>query len=151
MKTWQRVSSNNIYLQITPTQKNFTLQLICREGKNKDTLWLLSMYSRVMTWQPHCLSDALSLLPKGRYESEHTQVELVWNEHAVNRQNSKLFSFQVILVIFISYDFIENKRTSSKLLILCVVIFNKCKIKHVNIASINPRLEATRILTSAYI
>jgi len=51
-----------------------------------------------------------------------------------------------ILVIFNIFDFIENKRTSSKLLIyICVVTLNKCKIKHIDIAShyIDPRLEAT--------
>ncbi len=58
-----------------------------------------------------------------------------------------LFSFKHI------FGVIENKRTSSKLLILCVVIFNKCKIKlaDINRHSIDTGFEATRISTSAII
>jgi len=66
--------------------------------------------------------------------------------------------------MFNIFDFIENKRTSLKLLILCVIFFKECKIKHVNIANYHYwlqirgykgfiyyrlRLEAIRISTSA--
>jgi hypothetical protein len=83
------------------------------------------MHSRVMTWQPNYLSDALPPPSKNRDESEHKQVELDQIEHRC--EQVKLFSFHVILVIFNIFGFIENKGTSSKLLILCVVILNKCR------------------------
>jgi hypothetical protein len=98
-----------------------------------------------MTWQPHCSGDALPPPQIGR-----------WSESRMTGRGEQLgfnASFRVILVFFNIFDFIENKRTSSKLLIFFVVILNKCKIEHVNIAShhIDPRFEATRISTSAYI
>ena len=72
---------------------------------------------------------------------------------AVNMYNSKLFSLYAILVIFNITGFIEIKRTSSELLILCVIILKKCKIKHVNVDRhpVDTGSEATRISTSVCI
>jgi hypothetical protein len=99
-------------------------------ARTKTPTWLYSMHPRVMMWQPHCLGDALPHPSKGGDESDHIQVELVYKEHSCEQVESKLFSFHVILVIFNIVGFIENKRTSCKLLILCVVILNKCKNKN---------------------
>jgi len=56
--------------------------------------------------------------------SEDTQVELVLAEHSYEQ-----VELRAILVIFKHSGFIENKRTSFKLLILCVIILNRVQNK----------------------
>ncbi len=73
--------------------------------------------------------------PKGRDVSEDTQVELVYSEHSWGQVEPKAISLlYAIFVIFNIFGFIEIKRKSFKLLILCVVILKHVKIKYVDIA-----------------
>jgi len=81
-----------------------------------------SMHSRVMTWQPHYSNHALSPPPKGRDVSEDTQVELVYSWHSCEQVELRAILSFSYSCYFQQFGFIENKRTSSKLLILCVVI-----------------------------
>ncbi len=62
---------------------------ICRESKNKNTLYFYSKHSGVMTWQAHVLGHAPSPPPTGRDESEDTQVELVLLEHSFEQVELK--------------------------------------------------------------
>jgi len=76
-----------------------------------------------MTWQAHDSGHALSPPPTGRDESEDTQVELVLSEHCYEQvELIAILSFDYLL-FSTSFGLIENKRTSSKLLILCVIFF----------------------------
>ncbi len=78
-----------------------------------------------MTWQAHDSGHAPSPPPTGRDESEDTQVELVLSEHCYEQvELIAILSFDCTLLFSTYFGFIENKRTSSKLLILCVVILN---------------------------
>jgi len=53
-------------------------------------------------------------------------VKSVLAEHSYEQVELRaILSFFAILVIFKYFGFIENKRTSIKLLILCVVILNQ--------------------------
>ncbi len=52
-------------------------QINAERARIRTPTWPYSTHSRMMTWQPHYLSDALPPPPKGRDESKHTQVELV--------------------------------------------------------------------------
>ncbi len=97
---------------------------MCREGKNWNILWF-QVYARVMKWHPHYSGHALPPPLKGSDVSEDTQVELVYSEHSWGQVEPKAILFYAILVIFNIFDFIENKRTSFKLLILCVVILKQ--------------------------
>jgi len=81
--------------------------------------------SRVMTWQPHYSGHALPPPPKGRDVSEDTQVELVYFEHWGEQVEFKAILFLCHSCYFQPFDFIKNKRTSSKLLFLCIVILNQ--------------------------
>jgi len=74
-----------------------------------------------MKWQAHDTGHAPSPPPAGRDESEDTQVELVLSEHCDEQVELIAISLLTALVIFNIFGFIENKRTSSKLLILCVI------------------------------
>jgi len=94
-----------------------------QRGQELKLLNIKSMHSRVMTWQTHDSGHAPSPPPKGRDESEDTQVELVLSEHNYE---------QVELIVILSFcctcyfqhsGFIENKRASFKLLILCLINF----------------------------
>jgi len=77
-----------------------------------------------MTWQPHDSGHALPPPPRGRDVSEDTQVELVYTEHSCGQVESKAILFLCFSCYFQPFDFIENKRASSMLQILCVVILN---------------------------
>ncbi len=57
--------------------------------------------------------------------SEHTQVELVYSEHNCEQVEFKTILSYSILVIFNIFGFIETKRTSSKPVILCVIILKQ--------------------------
>ena len=75
-------------------------------------------------WQAHVSGHAPSTPPTGRDESEDTQVELVLLKHCFEQVELKVILSFAVLGIFNIFGFIENKRTSSKLLILCVIILN---------------------------
>jgi len=69
-----------------------------------------------MTWQPHRSGQALQPLPKD------TQVELVLIEHSCEQEELRAILSFCYSCYFQRFGFIENKRTSLKLPILCVVI-----------------------------
>jgi len=78
-----------------------------------------------MTWQAHDSGHAPSPPPTGRAESEDTQVELVLSEHCYEQvELIAILSFWLYLLFSTYFASIENKRTSLKLLILCVAILN---------------------------
>jgi hypothetical protein len=54
--------------------------------------------------------------------SEDTQVELALAEHCCEQVELKAILSFAVICYFKHFGFIENKRTSFKLLILCVVI-----------------------------
>jgi hypothetical protein len=79
-----------------------------------------------MTWQAHVTGHAPLPPPTGRDKGEDTQVELVLLEHSFEHHLlAAILSFLTVLVIFNILASIENKRTSSKLLIICVIILNR--------------------------
>jgi hypothetical protein len=77
-----------------------------------------------MTWQAHDTGHAPSPPLTGRDEGEDTQVELVLLEHSFEQVELTAILFLTVLDIFNILASIENKRTSLKLLILCVIILN---------------------------
>jgi hypothetical protein len=87
---------------------------ICREGKNRNTLYFYSKHSGVMTWQAHVSGHAPSPPPTGRDESEDTQVELVLFEHSFEQVKTQSCSLFLLYLLFSTFWLIENKRTSSK-------------------------------------
>ncbi len=87
---------------------------ICRESKNRITLYFYSKHSGVMTWQAHVLGHASSPPPTGRDESEDTQVEVVLFEHSFEQVELKAVLSFCCTCYFQHFGFTENKRTSSK-------------------------------------
>jgi len=94
------------------------------EGKYWNTLYFKSMHSRVMMWQTHDSGHAPSPPPTGRDESEDTQVELVLSEHSYEQAELIVILSFCYTCYFQHSGLIENKRTSFKLHILCVIILN---------------------------
>jgi len=74
-----------------------------------------------MIWQPHYSGNALPLPLKGRDVSEDTQVELVYLEHSYEQVELRAILSFSYSCYFQHFGLIKNIRTSSKLLILCVV------------------------------
>jgi len=95
-------------------EKMFSLTCICREGKNRNTLYFYSKHSGVMTWQAHVSGHAPSPPPTGRDESEDTQVEWVLFEHSFEQVKLKAVLSFSCTCYFQHFGFIKNKRTSSK-------------------------------------
>jgi len=84
-----------------------------------------SMHSRAMTWQTHYSGHALSPPPTGRDVSEDTQVKLVLAEHSYEQVELRAILSFCYSCYFQHSGLYENKRTSFKLLILCVIILNQ--------------------------
>jgi len=78
-----------------------------------------------MTWQTHYSGHALSPPPTGRDVSEGTQVELVLAEHSYEQVELRAILSFCYSCYFQHSGLYENKRTSLKLLILCVIILNQ--------------------------
>ncbi len=76
-------------------------------------------------WQTHYSGHALSPPPTGRDVSEDTQVELVLAEHSYEQVELRAILSFCYSCYFQHSGLYENKRTSFKPLILCVIILNQ--------------------------
>jgi len=108
------------------SEKHCINSYICREGKNRNTLYFYSKHSGVMTWQAHVSGQAPSPPPTGSEESEDTQVELVLFELSFEQVELKAVLsscctcyFQHILAS------LKIKEHHQNIFILCVIILNQ--------------------------
>jgi len=77
-----------------------------------------------MMWQTNYSGHALSPPLTGRDVSEDTKVEFVLADHSYDQVELKAILSFCYSCYFQHSGFIENKRTSLKLIILCVIILN---------------------------